>query len=153
MGLYNRNLERGVYQKRCEELKEHFQKVLHSDNVEVDFFLKDYRHYNVVYYKVKKEDKVVISERYNYLKRVKELHRKRKEHNKVLEINKIRRFEEVKQKYILNGITDVKFDVASINGKITYVCQVCGYEGQTNLSSAYVGKCRCKMCWLKNKRK
>lgn len=153
MGLYNRNLERGVYQQRCEELKEHFREVLQSDSVEVDIDLKEYTHSRIVFYRVTQEGKFVIAERYNRLMNIKELHRKRKERNKFLKINKLRRFEEVKQKFILNGITDVKFDVFSRNGQITYVCPTCGYEGQTNLSSAYVGKCRCKMCWLKNKRK
>ena len=90
--MYSKNLERGVYAKRCKELKTHFQNVLQSDNIEVDFELKQYTNSRLVFYKVRKDGKFIISEQFNRLIKMKELWKKRKEHNKLLEINKIKRF-------------------------------------------------------------
>ena len=153
MGMYIRNLERGLYDRRCAELKEHFKEVLKSDKVRVEYELKRYTRERIVFYNVYDNGEFVISERFNRLMRMQDYHKKRNARYKLLETNKLKRFEEIRKRYEENGIVDVRLDLSTRNGAITYICPVCGHEGHTNMSSAYASKCRCKMCFLKNKRK
>ena len=155
MGMYNCLLNKGVYNIRCEELRQHFAKIMNvSVNViHVSLKIKQYSYGRITFYEVKMYDKMLITERYSRLIKMTSYHEKRNQHNKVIRNIKIERFNIVKEKFKANGISNVTFDEDSDRGAITYVCDKCGYIGHTNLSSAWIGRCRCKQCWLQGKRK